>query len=57
MEERLHCSVCWSTDTEKDSWSALLKCGHVFHTPCLEQALECKAQCPVCRVRSRLGLV
>ena len=27
----------------------LIKCGHAFHTPCLEKWLEIKKECPSCR--------
>ena len=39
--------ACASTN----AWSAVAKCGHIFHTACLMQALEHKAACPNCRVR------
>jgi len=39
------------SSSSTNTWSAVAKCGHIFHTACLMQALEHKAACPNCRVR------
>jgi len=49
MHEIPICSVCLDL---KVSDLCALRCGHVFHTACAFQALECKPQCPECKAKT-----
>lgn len=42
------CSVCLA-DFVRDERVVLLKCGHVFHTPCMERWMPVGHSCPHCR--------
>ena len=54
IQTSVKCGICHETAHEEESltWSVLLTCGHVFHSHCLEQALQCQrpSVCPFCRV-------
>ncbi|KAG2495271.1 hypothetical protein HYH03_006544 [Edaphochlamys debaryana] len=43
----LQCPICYGEVTEGGFTSLI--CGHLFHEPCLDQALARKKECPVCR--------
>ncbi|CAI5467414.1 unnamed protein product [Closterium sp. Yama58-4] len=45
------CSICYEEFVAEDSLQVVVECGHVFHTHCLQQWLECKPRksCPFCR--------
>lgn len=42
-----YCCICH--DNEQTEWSAITKCGHVFHTTCLAKSLNYRHRCPSCR--------
>ena len=47
----LDCVICY-TDidiTNRESYM-LAPCGHIFHRECLEQWMEVKMECPICRM-------
>mmetsp|Transcript_7934 Transcript_7934/g.13148 ORF Transcript_7934/g.13148 Transcript_7934/m.13148 type:complete len:131 (-) Transcript_7934:1006-1398(-) len=46
MEE--DCVICYDP-LHKRRKCAKLKCKHIFHTKCIQQAFQCKPECPVCR--------
>lgn len=43
------CSVC----LEKLDSGEKLKCGHVFHTACIDKWLERDSRCPMCRAETQ----
>jgi len=43
------CSVCLEDMTVNDWYKQLPKCGHYFHSECIDQWLTVSALCPVCR--------
>ena len=48
-KERGHCTVCLS-EIKRGQRKFKLKCGHEFHTKCLNKSLKlCNKNCPVCR--------
>jgi hypothetical protein len=49
------CAICCDSAEEREKWSTLLTCGHVFHSTCLESWLQSgdSNPCPTCRVSSR----
>ena len=46
----LSCCICLM-DFKEESRTTALKCDHrhIFHEKCLQQALEVKLACPICR--------
>ncbi len=46
--ETQDCSICIST-MEKDTNVSKLKCGHEFHSICIETSIKYKSNCPLCR--------
>ena len=54
IQTTIKCGICLETahEEERDTWSVLLTCGHVFHSTCLELALQSQrpSVCPFCRV-------
>jgi hypothetical protein len=46
------CAICYDSAEEREKWSVLLTCGHVFHSTCLESWLQSgdSNPCPTCRV-------
>lgn len=48
----LECVVCFDNMFEKTIKK--LKCGHLFCSPCIYQALEDATRCPLCREKVRL---
>lgn len=47
----LQCSICVDGSNPEAEWSAVRPCGHIFHTHCLQKALDYRNKCPFCRVR------
>ncbi|KAK7364318.1 hypothetical protein VNO80_12875 [Phaseolus coccineus] len=45
----MQCAVCLSDFADADALRLLLKCGHVFHTRCIDAWLAAHVTCPVCR--------
>ncbi|BAU02365.1 hypothetical protein LR48_Vigan10g088600 [Vigna angularis] len=43
------CAVCLADFADDDTLRLLPKCGHVFHTRCIEEWLAAHVTCPVCR--------
>ncbi|KAF8758117.1 hypothetical protein HU200_010715 [Digitaria exilis] len=44
------CSICLERcGGEEDGRLALLRCGHVFHSACLDRWLRSRGDCPYCR--------
>lgn len=54
IQTSVKCGICLETahDDEKETWSVLLTCGHVFHSNCIELALQSQkpSVCPFCKV-------
>lgn len=49
-EEEEACSICLMEFEKEDMVNKLPKCGHVFHSLCLEKWLDrCQFTCPLCR--------
>lgn len=46
-----HCSVCMEKFAAQDDIKRLPRCGHLFHAHCINQWLELKNACPVCRAQ------
>jgi len=46
IREEMMCSIC--SENSKD---AVLECGHRYCTPCIEEWLKKKSQCPTCRMQ------
>jgi hypothetical protein len=46
--ELTECVIC-KEDFEKEDSVIMLKCSHVFHESCLEEAIKYLARCPMCR--------
>lgn len=48
--QTLDCVICYNEiDINDRSGYMLAPCLHVFHTTCLEQWMEVKMECPICR--------
>lgn len=47
------CPVCTEQINKKSRQSAYLKCGHWFHYDCIEEWLQNKDKCPLCRIEVR----
>ncbi|ESW24295.1 hypothetical protein PHAVU_004G118200 [Phaseolus vulgaris] len=45
----MQCAVCLADFADADALRLLLKCGHVFHTRCIDAWLAAHVTCPVCR--------
>ncbi|CAJ1952722.1 unnamed protein product [Sphenostylis stenocarpa] len=45
----LQCTVCLADFDDADALRLLPKCGHVFHTHCIDAWLAAHVTCPVCR--------
>ena len=46
----LDCVICYSPiDTRNPRRYMLSPCDHLFHRECLEQWMEVKMECPICR--------
>ena len=43
----MNCSICFNVLLDKTK--TLKKCGHEFHSMCIEKWFECKNTCPICR--------
>ncbi|XP_024529334.1 RING-H2 finger protein ATL5-like [Selaginella moellendorffii] len=43
------CAVCLCEFQEGDHGRTLPKCGHSFHTECIDMWLHCHSTCPLCR--------
>ncbi|XP_051126320.1 RING-H2 finger protein ATL18-like [Andrographis paniculata] len=49
-DEEQICSICLAEFERADMVSKLPRCGHVFHTECIEKWLDrCHFTCPLCR--------
>ncbi|XP_024534392.1 RING-H2 finger protein ATL3-like [Selaginella moellendorffii] len=48
-EEILECAVCLSEFEENEAGRRLPKCGHVFHTECIDMWFSSHSTCPLCR--------
>jgi len=47
----LDCVICYnSINTENKRGYMLAPCDHIFHRDCLEQWMEVKMECPICRM-------
>jgi len=42
------CVICMTQYEEESSARDILKCGHMFHSECLETWLKVKQKCPLC---------
>uniref|UniRef100_A0A6C0D9M1 RING-type E3 ubiquitin transferase n=1 Tax=viral metagenome TaxID=1070528 RepID=A0A6C0D9M1_9ZZZZ len=46
------CPICLShLRAEIDDTITSLNCNHQFHTTCIDSCLECKLECPLCRMK------
>eukprot|EP00300_Choanocystis_sp_HF-7_P010611 c17040_g1_i2.p1 GENE.c17040_g1_i2~~c17040_g1_i2.p1 ORF type:complete len:352 (+),score=79.93 c17040_g1_i2:107-1057(+) len=44
------CAICMGQLNEADTQNTLITpCNHVFHQPCLEEWMNIKLECPICR--------
>ncbi|CAM9651757.1 unnamed protein product [Chrysoparadoxa australica] len=43
------CAICLVDYCEGDGIRRMPGCGHVFHSPCIDQWLETKGVCPMCK--------
>ena len=47
----LECVICYNSIRIEDKRNYMLApCGHIFHRTCLEQWMEVKMECPICRM-------
>ena len=44
------CVICLETIQEEESIHKTLKCTHIFHEECIDNWLQHKKECPICRV-------
>lgn len=51
------CMICQKEFRTGQSCRELRRCGHCFHSICLETHLESHSRCPVCRVRCKLPTI
>ncbi|KAK9691863.1 hypothetical protein RND81_09G225000 [Saponaria officinalis] len=49
------CGVCLGAFLEKELLRMLPKCGHVFHSDCVDPWLRSHATCPLCRANLLSG--
>jgi len=50
MSQTLDCVICYSSiDVHNHRGYMLPPCDHIFHRQCLEQWMEVKLECPICR--------
>ncbi|CAI0466893.1 unnamed protein product [Linum tenue] len=47
--ELMECAVCLSEFEEKEAGRTLPKCGHSFHTECIDMWFHSHSTCPLCR--------
>lgn len=47
MDEKIHCVICLKTIPRTRSFCKL-KCGHQYHSRCIQQWLIRKNRCPIC---------
>jgi hypothetical protein len=47
-QKDITCSICMN-EYIKEDWVSLLKCKHIFHTKCIEEWVNYKQNCPICR--------
>ncbi|CAI0466895.1 unnamed protein product [Linum tenue] len=45
----MECAVCLSEFEEKEAGRTLPKCGHSFHTECIDMWFHSHSTCPLCR--------
>lgn len=46
------CSICMDSDRPRPRKE--LRCGHAFHTACIDRCLSLDSRCPVCRQETSL---
>ncbi|XP_031629383.1 E3 ubiquitin-protein ligase TRAIP-like [Contarinia nasturtii] len=49
----IECSICYEIFDKDNSEVVVTKCGHMFHTDCLNDWLKSSNTCPHCRVTIR----
>ena len=42
------CTICYENFKRLDSVKEMKKCGHGFHTKCIDKWLKSEKRCPVC---------
>ncbi|KAL2481007.1 RING-H2 finger protein ATL8 [Abeliophyllum distichum] len=45
------CAICLESFVEEDECRSLQTCKHLFHTECMDNWVERKLTCPICRTR------
>ena len=49
-EEEMNTNICSICIDPMDSHSHMLRCGHLFHAPCIIEWFRCgEGTCPLCR--------
>ena len=44
------CSICLEDGTQnKNNYTIKLKCGHIYHIECIQNWINVKKECPICR--------
>ena len=49
LEDTALCSICHDTIESDSVCRKIKKCHHIFHIACIDQWLELKLTCPLCR--------
>ena len=50
------CSICLETINLKEECKKLSRCGHIFHSHCLDRWFEVRQNCPNCRREPFMGM-
>ena len=48
------CFICFETFIEKEPLILLYPCLHLFHEPCIQEAIHYQSKCPLCRREIRV---
>lgn len=51
------CGICFAAYEPAGNQCALLKCGHIFHSMCINKWTKQTSHCPICRHRTFMPLI